>query len=95
MRRARSVVVLLLAIAIPLQAQSGRIYTYVGRITADSFLLAWGTADGEGNTIGRSSVSLGSAVVEVDGRRLPAGSKNFMRVSSFGFFHVTSTAFPF
>ena len=69
-RAACPVVVLLLATGIGLQAQSPKIYTYVGRITADSFLLAWGTAEGSGNTIGRTSRPLAQAVVEVDGRQV-------------------------
>lgn len=45
-------------------------HTYVGRIGSDSFLLAWGTTAGGGNTIGRHSRSAGTAEIEVAGRKL-------------------------
>lgn len=79
MRLARRVFVLWLAVLLPLPAHSQKIYTYVGRITADSFLLAWGTAAGEGNTIGRSSVPLGKPVVEVDGQQV-SSERNWVEV---------------
>ena len=47
----------------------------------DSFLVAWGTVDGEGNTIGRRSVSLGAAVVEVDGRPFLSEHSNWVEVT--------------
>jgi hypothetical protein len=50
-----------------------RYYTYVGNISADSVLLAWGTADGP-NTIGRSSPSHGVATVKIADRTLTASA---------------------
>ena len=44
-------------------------YTYVGTLSSDSVLLAWGTLDGA-NTIGRSSPSHGEATVRIAGRTL-------------------------
>src|SRR5689334_12128722 len=46
-------------------------YTYVGNVSADSVLLAWGTADGP-NTIGRSSPSHGEATIKIANRTLTA-----------------------
>lgn len=44
-------------------------YSYVGNLSSDSVLLAWGTADGV-NTIGRSAPSRGEATVRIDHRTL-------------------------
>jgi hypothetical protein len=74
--------------AVPLQAQ--KIHTYVGRVGTDSFLLAWGTTDGDGNTIGRDSVPLGNAVVEVAGRRVPS-DRNWVEVSNL----APDTEYPY
>lgn len=49
---------------------AGPFHAYVGRITSDSFLLAWGTTGGGGNTIGRRSRSMGAAEIKVQGRTL-------------------------
>ncbi len=49
----------------PFAAQAQKIYTDVGRIETDSVLLAWGTTEGSGNTIGRSSRSLGKVTVKL------------------------------
>lgn len=71
---------LLIAVCFPSLLSAQRIYTYVGRIGPDSFLLAWGTAEGGGNTIGRASTPMGEAVVEAAGRRIPA-SRNWVEVN--------------
>ena len=42
----------------------------MGRIETDSVLLAWGTTEGNGNTIGRDSIPLEGVSVEVAGRRI-------------------------
>ncbi len=76
--RLRLVIVLLLA-ALPAVAQ--RFYTYVGDITADSVLLAWGAAEGEGNTIGRGSAPYGVAAVRIDDREITVEDRNWTRVS--------------
>lgn len=78
---ARRIYRILFVLASSLQAHSQKNYTYVGRIMPDSFLVAWGTADGEGNTIGRSSVSLDAAVVEADGRPFLAEHSNWVEVT--------------
>ena len=77
----RRSVLLLLALFFILPAQAQKIYTYVGRVGSDSFLLAWGTTAGNGNTIGRNSVPLGKAVVEVAGRRIPS-DRNWVEVNN-------------
>lgn len=51
-----------------LAASAQRYYTYVGNLSSDSVLLAWGTTDGD-NTIGRSSPSHGEATINMAGRR--------------------------
>src|SRR3990172_12263812 len=76
----RVLLLLLLAVFLPIHAQGQKVYTYVGRIGTDSFLLAWGTTEGKGNTIGRNSVSLGKATVEVDGRQFHS-EQNWVEVS--------------
>jgi len=65
----RTLCLVLLAFIVALHATTPSIYAYVGRITPDSFLLAWGTAEGDGNTIGRASASLGGGVVAVNDRQ--------------------------
>lgn len=68
-RRATVVV----AVCLPLAAQT--VYTYIGQITATSVLIAWGTAQGSGgqNTIGRGSVSMGPARVQIGDQTLTTG----------------------
>jgi len=56
----------LLAVA-PAPADGFRVY--VGALSPRSVLLAWGTTDGPGNTIGRQSQSHGSALVRVGERQ--------------------------
>lgn len=60
----------LLLAAIRLFAQST--YVYVGDITSESALIAWGNTSGTHgrNTIGRESISLGPAAVRIDSRTL-------------------------
>lgn len=50
---------------LPVQCHAQKFYTYIGDIGTDSVLLAWGTTGGRGNTIGRTSVSLGKATVRI------------------------------
>lgn len=57
-------------------------YTYIGDIGESAVLVAWGTARGEGNTIGLKSASAGKGMVRVDGRDYPAGDKNWVRIES-------------
>jgi tartrate-resistant acid phosphatase type 5 len=56
-------------------------YVYVGNITPESALIAWGNTSGTGgrNTIGRQSISMGPAAVRIDNRTLPT-THNWMDV---------------
>ena len=56
-------------------------YVYVGDITAESALIAWGNTSGTHgrNTIGRQSVSMGPAAVRIDNRTLFT-TRNWMDV---------------
>src|SRR5437899_1054440 len=56
---------LFLLFALPLIAGAQKFYTYVGQIGVTSVLLAWGTADSPGNTIGLTSESHGKALVRI------------------------------
>jgi hypothetical protein len=57
------------------------VYTYVGQITSNSVLIAWGATAGRGdNTIGRDSKPIGEARVKIAGRTLPA-DKNWIQVT--------------
>jgi hypothetical protein len=53
-------------------AEAGQFHAYVGQIESRSVLLAWGTTNGP-NTIGRDSVSMGDATIEIGGQRLKSG----------------------
>ena len=55
---------------LPIQCHAQKFYTYIGDIGTDSVLLAWGTTEGNGNTIGRDSIPLEGVSVEVAGRRI-------------------------
>lgn len=60
-----------LTLAVLCQAACAQtLYTYVGQITPDSVLIAWGTTQGKAgqNTIGRSSRPLGPATVRIADR---------------------------
>jgi hypothetical protein len=70
---------------------SPRYFTYVGALSDHSVLLAWGTADGTGNTIGRDSRSHGPAVIEVAGRRLPESRRNWIEVDGL----APDTEYPY
>jgi len=76
---AASCALLLCCLLFPSESAAQQIYTYVGRVGTNSFLLAWGTTEGDGNTIGRNSASLGPAFVEVAGRRI-ASARNWVEV---------------
>jgi hypothetical protein len=56
-------------------------YVYVGDITSESALIAWGNTSGTHgrNTIGRASTSLGQAAVRIDNRTLPT-TRNWLDV---------------
>jgi hypothetical protein len=62
-------------------ASAQTVYTYIGPVTENSALIAWGTADGRAyNTIGRDSRPLGEARVRIGGRTLQA-DKNWIEVT--------------
>jgi hypothetical protein len=67
---------LLVLMLLPLTSGAERFYTYVGQIGTRSVLVAWGTAVGTGNTIGRASTSHGRATVRV-GVRTEETDKNW------------------
>src|SRR6202012_2881139 len=64
--------------AIALHAQT---HTYIGQITANTVLIAWGTTNGTGsvNSIGRDSASMGHAQVKINDQTLETG-RNWMEV---------------
>lgn len=62
-------------------APAQRFYTYVGDIGADSVILAWGTTEGKGNTIGRASASHGAAVVRLAGREVTVEERNWVSIT--------------
>lgn len=70
---------------------AGKFYTYVGSLSHNSALLAWGTADGPGNTIGRDSASHGDAVVIVGGLRVEESNRNWVRLSGL----TPDTSYPY
>ena len=65
---------------LPCAATAQRVYTYIGDLGPDHVLIAWGTTNGD-NTIGRTSKSLGPAVVRIDGREIDARDKNWAEVT--------------
>ncbi len=73
----RRLLLALLTASVPAAPQ--KIYTYVGRIGTHRALLAWGTTQGSGNTIGRDSTPLGKAEVHLAGRILQA-SRNWIEI---------------
>lgn len=73
------IIALLLLSAAVVPAQ--RFYTYVGDISTDSVILAWGTTKGNGNTIGRNSVSHGKAVVNIAGREIVSVERNWVSIT--------------
>ena len=68
---------LVLFLALPFTGDSQQFHTYVGRVETDSVLLAWGTTQGNGNTIGRESESHGPAEVRINGRTYGESAKNW------------------
>jgi hypothetical protein len=70
----------ILGLLLPALAPAQKFYTYVGRLDASSVLLAWGTTQGSGNTIGLGSVSHGRATVRIAGGALVESQKNWVVV---------------
>jgi len=68
----------ILAVAVAPAAET--FYTYVGWIEPDSVLLAWGTAEGKGNTIGFESASHGPAIVRIGGKEIQENHRNWVDV---------------
>lgn len=71
--------ILLLFLASVCAASAGKFYAYVGPIESRSVLLAWGTTDGR-NTIGRDSVSMGEASIQIGGQSLKT-TRNWVSVT--------------
>ena len=72
---------LLLALAGWLPASDGPFYVYIGDITADSVLIAWGATKGKAeNTIGRDSAPWGEATIQWDARELKVSDRNWVRL---------------
>jgi hypothetical protein len=59
---------LLIAWLLPASLGAEKFHTYVGQIDATSALIAWGTTESSGNTIGRASKSYGRALVTIGNR---------------------------
>jgi hypothetical protein len=72
---ARNLWVLLLAVP---AVQAQKFYTYVGVLSADHALVAWGFTAGFGNTIGRNSESHGPAVVRIGDRTIREEKRNWV-----------------
>jgi hypothetical protein len=53
---------------LPVVLEAQKFHTYAGQIGATSALIAWGTTDSSGNTIGRASKSYGRALVTIGNR---------------------------
>lgn len=70
----------ILLLLLPTVNAAQRYYTYVGQIQTDSVLLAWGTTEGDGNTIGRESAPRGEVKVRIDGRTVSESQKNWVWV---------------
>lgn len=58
-----------------------RFYTYVGDVSVDSVTLAWGTAEGAGNTIGRNSKPHGEALVRIAGAEHRVAGRNWIEIT--------------
>ncbi|RPI09934.1 MAG: hypothetical protein EHM65_08650, partial [Acidobacteriales bacterium] len=71
----------ILGLLLPALAPAQKFYTYVGRLDASSVLLAWGTTQGSGNTIGQGSASHGRATVRIADSALVESQKNWVVVS--------------
>ncbi len=71
----------ILGLLLPALAPAQKFHTYVGRLDADSVLLAWGTTQGIGNTIGLSSGSHGRATVRIADSALVESQKNWVVVN--------------
>jgi len=67
---------LLIAWLLPALLGALKFRTYVGHIGATSALIAWGTTDSSGNTIGRASKSYGRALVTI-GSRMQQTNQNW------------------
>lgn len=81
---------LLLLFLFPAIAGAQKFYTYTGQIGASSVLIAWGTADSSGNTIGRASQSFGPASLKV-GNKIQRSDKNWAIVTDL----QPDTSYPY
>lgn len=62
---------------LPTLAFGQKYYTYVGHVTSDSVLLAWGTTEAKGNTIGRHSHPHGKALARLGDREVITEKQNW------------------
>ncbi len=71
----------ILSLVTALSAQS--VHTYIGQLTSNSVLIAWGTTAGKGgnNTIGRDSASMGQARVKIGDQTLTT-DKNWIETGN-------------
>ncbi len=70
----------LLAFLLTASSVAQPFHVYVGRVAADSALIAWGATRGNGNTIGLDSASLGPATLRIAGRILAENRRNYIEV---------------
>jgi hypothetical protein len=71
--------VLALSFTLPHPASSAKLYTYIGSISPDSVVVAWGTTEGS-NTIGRTSRPHGKAIVRVGTQQAEVTDHNWASV---------------
>lgn len=89
LKKAVSRLSLLALVVAPVWAATNS-YAYVGRTTTHSALIAWGTTRGGANTIGRDSVPLGQATVELNGRHT-VDKRNWLEVEGL----TPDTEYPY
>jgi hypothetical protein len=81
---------LLLLLSTVVLAAAPKVYTYVGSVGPDYVILAWGTASGPGNTIGRDSTPIGRARIEL-GSLKAAPDRNWVRLEGL----AEDTVYPY
>jgi predicted MPP superfamily phosphohydrolase len=69
-----------ISLLLALAAGTPEFHVYVGDVTENSAVIAWGTTSGAGNTIGRASAPHGEAAVTLGGRETAVRDRNWIRV---------------
>ncbi len=82
--------ILALLLLLAFAAFGQQYFVYVGDVSSDSAVLAWGTTSGK-NTIGRSSPPHGKAIVRAGDRRIEIDEKNWVEVTAL----EPDTRYPF